>query len=221
MSDVTRERFIANLKRMNGEVTHAAAEAAWLRYQRAEAEKARRVNASPFAAATTSSGTVVAERAAPMLLSPADVARLEAAARPFGGVSIGDPPIAHRVGDRLELVLLFPPRTKKNSKQNIATQSKAYIAFRNAVRDHLARFRDMLGLPLPDRPYNLAAVFYTDSPGDRADRFGLEQGLADALQDAGVVTDDWLFRTGDGTRVVSDHARPRVELTITPILESR
>jgi hypothetical protein len=98
----------------------------------------------------------------------------------------------------------------------VATQSKAYIAYRNAVVAHLTSFREELGLPLPERSYNLAARFYTDSRGDQADRFGLEQGLADALQDAGVVTDDWQFRTGDGTRVVSDHARPRVELTITP-----
>lgn len=132
-------------------------------------------------------------------------------------IVIGDPAIARRVGDRLELTLLFAPRTKKNSKQNIARQSKAYIAFRNAVTKHLASFREALALPLPDRPYNLAAVFYTDSAGDRADVFGLLQGLADALQDAGVITDDWHVRTVDGSRVVSDHARPRVELTLTPL----
>ncbi|WP_284349523.1 hypothetical protein [Roseisolibacter agri] len=134
-----------------------------------------------------------------------------------GTAVIGDPPIARRVGDRLELVLPFAPRTKKNSTTLGVKQSKAYIAYRNAVVAHLASFREQLALPLPDRPYNLAAVFYTDSAGDQADRFGLEQALADALQDAQVIADDWWFRTGDGTRVVSDHARPRVELSITPL----
>jgi hypothetical protein len=78
-----------------------------------------------------------------------------------------------------------------------------------------------LYLPLPPRPhvFNLRARYYVDQYGKTADLFGLHDGLADALQNAGVIENDWQFRTADGSRVIPDDADPRVELTITPIEE--
>lgn len=140
-------------------------------------------------------------------------------ARPGGEVGviqIGNPPIAVRRGPSLDLVLLFPPRSKKNHKAHYAAQSTGYRKFRNAVVRHLESFRAELQLPLPDIAYNLAAVFYTDN--DAADTLGLLQGLADALENAGVVTNDRVFRTFDGSDQVLDKLRPRVELRITPII---
>lgn len=111
----------------------------------------------------------------------------------------------------------LPPRTKKNHGRFFGIrQSAAYVRFRDAIIQAVAESKRELSLPLPDQPYNLEACFYVDKPGERADLFGLLQGFADALQDAGVVTDDWHFRTTDRTRIVFGDELPRVECTITP-----
>lgn len=133
-------------------------------------------------------------------------------------VAVVLPGVGERHGRTLALVLPFAPRTKKNHKTHYAAQSPAYRAFRAQVRGHFdAGVRAALGLPLPDGQYNIAATYYVDRRGERADRPGLDQGLFDALEDAGVIGDDWQFRTTDGTRIVPGDAHPRVELTITPI----
>jgi Holliday junction resolvase RusA-like endonuclease len=58
-------------------------------------------------------------------------------------------------------------------------------------------------------------VYFVDRYGEKADLTGLNQGLFDVLQDAGVITNDWQFRTSDGTRIVFGDEHPRVEITIT------
>lgn len=135
---------------------------------------------------------------------------------PIGVIQIGNPPIAIRHGARLTLTLLFAPRTKKNSSTLGVRQSDGYRRFRNAVVRHLASFKAELGLPLPDLRYTLTARFFTDN--DSADLLGLLQGLADALENAGVVANDRVFHSFDGSGQQLDKLRPRVELTITPIL---
>lgn len=111
----------------------------------------------------------------------------------------------------------LPPRTKKNHTRWFGKESIAYTRFRKAITDSVNEAKLELGLPLPDQPYNLEAVFYVDAPGKAADIFGLLQGIADALQDAGVISNDWHFRTVDGSRVVEGDEHPRVVVTITPI----
>lgn len=117
----------------------------------------------------------------------------------------------------LSLTLLFPPRTKKNHGRGVAKQSTPFVRFRWLVLDGLAPIVARLGLPLPDGEFNLAAVYFVDRPGERADLVGLHQALCDVLENAGVVRNDWQFRTLDGSRVVVGDPAPRVELTITPI----
>lgn len=125
-----------------------------------------------------------------------------------------------RAGDSLWLEIVIVPRTKKNSGQTLgSSKSKAYKKYLKDLLEALAEVKTPLQLPLPDRRplgYNLSAHFYVDGHGESADRVGLEQGLNDALQEAGVVSDDWVFRQGDGTRVIAC-GRPRVALWITPI----
>jgi hypothetical protein len=121
--------------------------------------------------------------------------------------------------DRLELTIPGAPRTKKNGTSMGIRQRKSYRTYRDAVQPALAILAQSAGVRLEERPYNVAARFYVDRGGEQADRVGLEQGLYDILQNAGVIADDWYFRTGDGTRVIAGDPHPRVELTITPIEE--
>ena len=134
---------------------------------------------------------------------------------PAGRVVIGDPPIAVRDGLRLELRILLAARTKKNSTTLGVRQSAGYRRFRNWVIAQLAPHRAALGLPMPEFRYNLAAVFFTEN--DQADTGGLLQGLTDALQDAGVVTNDRQCWTFNGTDQHFDPMLPRIELALTPI----
>lgn len=112
-----------------------------------------------------------------------------------------------------------PPRTKKNHGSHFGIrQSKAYVDYRARIVGALEAIVHALGSPLmPSVPYNVAATYYVDKRGELADKVGLDQGLYDALQDAGVVTNDWYFRQADGTRVVFGDENPRVHVLITPI----
>jgi hypothetical protein len=127
-----------------------------------------------------------------------------------------------RLGDRLRLVLNIAPRTKKNGRKGGfggIKQGPAYRAYRDAIVAALEPLRTAQTIPLPDQPYNIAVTYYVDSHGKTADKCGLDQGLYDALENAGVVTNDWQFRTDDGTRIIAGDPFPRVELIITPIRE--
>jgi hypothetical protein len=123
----------------------------------------------------------------------------------------------------LRLVLPVTPRTKKNSRVALAKPSDAYIRMRNDALEILRLIAGALQLPLPSVQYNLAATFYVDAKGKNADLLGLLQAIADILETdedrhfPGVVTNDKLFRAFDGSRIVEDDDRPRVELTITPM----
>jgi hypothetical protein len=128
-----------------------------------------------------------------------------------------------RFGDQLRLVLNGPPRTKKNGTTLGIRQRPAYRRYRDAIVAALEPLRLSYGSPIlpgnrrEGNRYNLAAVFYVDRKGEAADLCGLLQGLSDALENADVVENDWVFRTFDGTRVVFGDSRPRVELTISPL----
>lgn len=128
-----------------------------------------------------------------------------------------------REGDHMAMMFQLPPRTKKNSTFLGIRQSPGYVRYRDsivlAVREANDEFRQDhgLGLPLPVMPYNLAATFHVDWRGESADLINLLQGLADALENAGVVTNDNQFRRVDGSVIVIGSDTPRVELVISPI----
>ncbi len=129
-------------------------------------------------------------------------------------VKIGAPPIAWRRGDTLWLMIPATARSKKNSTTLGIRKSPGYVRFRNHVCAIVTPFRDSLGLPLPAIDYNCAASFYMER--ESADTDNLISGLADALQDAGVLADDFHLRTWNGTDRFVDAARPRVEVLLTP-----
>lgn len=132
--------------------------------------------------------------------------------------------MAQRTGDVLVLTVFTAPRTKKNHSASLySKKSPAYRRFAAEVTAAVqaADVRHKLGLPLPVIAYNCAAVYYVDRYGKTADLAGLNQGLYDALQDAGVLSDDWWIRTANGTRIVLDDPTPRVELLLSPIEGAR
>lgn len=111
----------------------------------------------------------------------------------------------------------FPPRTKKNHGRAFGIkQSAAYVRYKNAIVTGFLPLITAFDLPLPDHAYNLEAIFYVDARGKSADLIGLLQGLADALENAGVVSNDWWFRSFDRSRVVTDDPSPRVDVMIAP-----
>ena len=63
-----------------------------------------------------------------------------------------------------------------------------------------------------ERPVNCRARFFRDA--DRGDLLGFEQGLADLLEVRGLITNDRLIVGWDGSVLLVDRARPRVELEL-------
>lgn len=61
-------------------------------------------------------------------------------------------------------------------------------------------------------PLNCEALFYREAR--RGDSVGYVQGLYDLMQEWGIVADDKWITQGDGTRMLIDRARPRVEVTL-------
>lgn len=117
----------------------------------------------------------------------------------------------------LRLTLYGAPRTKKTSNQLQrfggrlkVVPSAAWMKWRD---DCLPQVND--SMRLRDQPYNLCAIFYRDA--NRGDAVGYLQGVADVLQEAGVVSDDKWFTQFDGTRLRVDRKRPRVEIVLCAV----
>jgi Holliday junction resolvase RusA-like endonuclease len=107
------------------------------------------------------------------------------------------------------------PRTKKTSnrilrfgKFNKIVPSKAYLDWRD---DAVPQLREQ-GVSVYACPVNVRATVYRDAY--RGDLIGYLQGIADALQEAGVIVDDKFITGWDGSRMTKDSKRPRVELEI-------
>jgi Holliday junction resolvase RusA-like endonuclease len=115
--------------------------------------------------------------------------------------------------DRMTLTLMGPPRSKKNHTVTHGVQSPAYRKYKADALDQLRFVKKLKDIDL-----NLEAHFYVDGWGKAADLVGLIQGLADVLQNAGVVTNDKQFKGLDRSRVHEDHGTaPRTEISITPL----
>lgn len=66
-------------------------------------------------------------------------------------------------------------------------------------------------------PMNCRAVFYRDR--NAGDFIGYVQGLADLLEERGVIANDVLLATWNGSHLAIDRDNPRVELSLEPITE--
>jgi hypothetical protein len=124
--------------------------------------------------------------------------------------------------DSLTLTLHGAPRTKKTSNQLQrfggrlkVVPSEAWMEWRDRVK---ASVDVEPWMRLKDQPYNCTALFYRDA--SRGDAIGFYTGLADVLEELGVVSNDRWIVSWDGSRLLVDKEHPRVQLTLTPIHES-
>ena len=120
----------------------------------------------------------------------------------------------------LTLSLPGAPRTKKNrgkiwkaGKRTIIMPSEPWMDWRNALSVWATVER--IARPHIAAPTNCAAIFYRDRKS--GDAVGYYQGLADVLEELGIVADDKYITQWDGSRLEIDRERPRVELTLTPV----
>lgn len=66
-------------------------------------------------------------------------------------------------------------------------------------------------------PVNCAALIYREAL--TGDAVGYYQALADALEEAGIVENDRLIVSWDGSRLLKDAANPRIEVTLTAVAD--
>jgi Holliday junction resolvase RusA-like endonuclease len=111
-----------------------------------------------------------------------------------------------------------PPSTKKNSARILrrADGSPFIMPSKRAkswAKAAVPQLRQQDTAPDPiDRPVNVAALVYRErAVGDLVNYL---QAIADALEAAGVVRNDRLIVSWDGSRLLKDKARPRVEVVI-------
>jgi len=121
-----------------------------------------------------------------------------------------------RIAGALTLVLLGAPRTKKNSPRvvgNVPLPSAAFAEWNAQVQPQLAIARAKTTQPLPITvPVNARALFYRKTlTGDACNFY---QALADALQEGGIVKDDKLIVSWDGSRLLKDSKNPRVIVSL-------
>lgn len=123
-----------------------------------------------------------------------------------------------------------PPRTKKTSNQIVYRRDKlgrnrprvlpseAFLKWQEAAAWHLRSLRARHAWPLRGA-LSVRAYFFCDvdeaTAESEGDPSGYYQALADCLQHAGVIVNDCQIRHWDGSRVLRDRKKPRIELTIT------
>ncbi len=130
-----------------------------------------------------------------------------------------------RPGESITFVLPVTPRTKKNSRVHAKVRGRTVPlpsgAYKKMARDVLVWAQEKVikgrwawWLDL-QQPLNCAAIFYRDA--NRGDAVGYYQALADALEAAGIVSDDKWITQWDGSRLAKDADRPRIEVTLTAL----
>lgn len=124
----------------------------------------------------------------------------------------------------ISLTILGAPRTKKTSNRIYrpgkgnrgrirVMPSKAWQSWcQNAVFTELDYEQERID---PVRKWNCRALFYRDR--DIGDAVGYYQGLADLLEKRGVIPNDRQLVSWDGSRLLIDRQRPRVEIELAEL----
>ena len=128
-------------------------------------------------------------------------------------------------GESITFVLSVVPRTKKNSRTHVRKRAKTgnmitvplpSDAYRE-MEKQICGWAVVRGIALAylAQPLNCCAIFYREK--NIGDAVGYYQGLADALESAGVVSDDKWIKRWWGSDLAKDGKRPRIEVTLTAI----
>lgn len=126
----------------------------------------------------------------------------------------------------MRLVIWGAPRTKKTHNmlaraggRMIVLPSKAWTRWVKTARLEYTFPHPGFPCEITPRPFAtpiaVRALFFRDA--NRGDLVGYMQGLADLLEQRQILTNDRLIESWDGTRLLLDRERPRVELHITPV----
>ena len=129
-------------------------------------------------------------------------------------------------GDSVTLTIPGPPRTKKTSNKiwmvgnrKVVKPSDAWLEWRDAVMAWWLQQPASFGVRVVEATrgvdMNCAAIFYRDAR--RGDATGYYQGLADVLEDCGIIPNDRFLTQWDGSRLAVDKQNPRVVVTLTPV----
>lgn len=122
--------------------------------------------------------------------------------------------------DPLKIILTGEPRTKKNSQRifvrpdgtRFVRPSAQFERYENSCLWQLKKYRrlEITG------PVNVACVYHMPTLR-KVDLCNLLEATCDILVRAGVLLDDnsAIVASHDGSRVVLDRSKPRVEITIT------
>ena len=118
----------------------------------------------------------------------------------------------------MTFTILGRPVTKKNSQRIVGVggrrtilQSRQYIAWEmSAVAQLRVQAR---GLAAANRPCAMRALVYRDR--DVGDLLNYLAAVSDALERAALVENDRLIVSVDGSRMLIDRQRPRVEVELT------
>lgn len=135
------------------------------------------------------------------------------------------PAFTLRPGESISFVLPVTPRTKKNSRTHARKRAKTgnmitvplpSDAYRE-MEKQICGWAVRLGFALANlaQPLNCCAIFYREK--HLGDAVGYYQGLADALEAAGVVANDGWIKRWWGSDLAKDKSRPRIEVTLTAI----
>ena len=120
--------------------------------------------------------------------------------------------------------IIGPPRTKKSHSRIIRAGGRPRIIpsaaheewYRVALPQAIAVARCSSTITYP---VNVAAVFFRDRAV--GDAVGYYQALGDLLERAGIIENDRLIASWDGSRLGKDAQRPRIEVAITAVEASR
>lgn len=121
-----------------------------------------------------------------------------------------------------QLTVTGAPRTKKNhggviqrGRRRFHVPSVPYQRWALTARIEAYEQWGAPGCVPIDAPVNCRALFYRDRAA--GDAVGYYQGLADLLERRGVIRNDVLIVSWDGSRLLKDAANPRVELVLEAV----
>lgn len=122
----------------------------------------------------------------------------------------------------MTFTIIGPPRTKKNHGRMLRRGARVFhvpslaaVTWEAEAIRQLDKQKPRRDYPSMAWPVTVSALIYRDA--DRGDLVGYLQAIGDALERSGVILNDKLIHSWDGSRPLIDRKNPRVELEITPM----